>query len=549
MRKPRPDKAVGDLDRILDGQIMEELTTLLKERTSFKDAYLLSEVYSKYVGPNTDSASLRKSRAIEKWLATELRNSRTNQRLLCDLADFRFATSDDVISSARAFILDVLGEEVPEEAYYGMFSNGASTSKRRGKGVVARKFAEKADVTQECWNLIEDRILAHSTWVSINGDLVSPNFVDGNIMFTVPKTSNIDRVAAKEPDLNMFVQKGFGDYIRSRLKLFGVNLDDQTRNQRLALEGSITGKLATVDLSSASDSISSMLVSALLPPSWFMVLDACRSKWTYIPTEQGYERHENSMFSSMGNGFTFELESLIFWALTRSVCRFLHAKGQISVYGDDIICPVSAFKALRQVFMFFGFKVNTKKSRYTGGFRESCGKHYFYGEDVSPFYVREPIYHQSRLIHFLNRFRVWSQIGSSGVCDPSLYSFWNKWRHCVDRKFWGGRDPERIDALVTRDPPKAVLVKGDRSVIISDSLQGGAYLHWLRTCDSRKVSFQWTGVRVPALRAIALQAAALPDPTVTSQVVVDGRWVARFSRGTSRHRDGGVTPVWKQEYE
>lgn len=90
----------------------------------------------------------------------------------------------------------------------------------------------------------------------------------------------------------------------------------------------------------------------------------------------------------MGNGFTFELESLIFWALCSAVMDCLSIDGDLSVYGDDIIVPVKAYPAVKEILAFAGFTTNDKKTFADGPFRESCGKHYFKGQDVTPIYIR-----------------------------------------------------------------------------------------------------------------------------------------------------------------
>jgi len=115
-----------------------------------------------------------------------------------------------------------------------------------------------------------------------------------------------------EPGLTSFYQLALGEEIRRRLLRVGVDIRDQTRNQLLAREGSVTGLLATIDLSSASDTMSYELIRYLLPPDWFDLLTSFRSpSVTYKGSVIDLE-----MFSSMGNGFTFPLETLVYWSLT-----------------------------------------------------------------------------------------------------------------------------------------------------------------------------------------------------------------------------------------
>jgi hypothetical protein len=91
----------------------------------------------------------------------------------------------------------------------------------------------------------------------------------------------------------------------------------------------------------------------------------------------------------MGNSYTFELESLLFFGITWAVCNLLGLPcDQLSVYGDDIIAPAAARTKLQAVLQELGFTVNTEKSYSDGPFRESCGKDYFKGFDIRPFYLK-----------------------------------------------------------------------------------------------------------------------------------------------------------------
>jgi len=433
----------------------------------------------------------------------ELRNASTNIRLFVDDEVF-FKTTKKALSSrrivrvARANILKVLGETPDLEVLYGTFTNGASTSIRRRPDGVAVKFKVGADVTARCLSRVREIYDTCETWRHYRQLVNTDSFsvVAGGILFTVPKNSEIDRVAVKEPDLNMFCQKGVGAFLRKRLKrLLRIDLDDQSRNQKLARIGSIDGSLATLDLSSASDLISDGLVRALLPAPWFDLLDDIRSSTVVVDGTP----IEVNMFSSMGNAFTFELETLIFWSLANAVAYLTGTKGTVSVYGDDIIVPTSIAGLLAKVFAYFGFKVNTKKSFWTGRFRESCGKHWHSGTDVTPFYVREPIKHMNRLIHFLNRLRAWAAMPGHGVCDDTFFNFWKKWSRKVPTALYGGQDTERIDALVTLHQPRMRLVKVRRELTV-DPL--GGYLHWLREAELRHPG-------------------PIDEPLITSTVVVE----------------------------
>jgi hypothetical protein len=262
-------------------------------------------------------------------------------------------------------------------------------------------------------------------------------------------------VACKEPEINMLLQKSVGNHIRRRLKVFGVDLNDQTVNQNLA-RVAVSKKLATIDLSSASDTITKQLVINLLPFEWWSLLDDLRVKSTTMKEQN--ELHKLEMFSSMGNGFTFELESLLFYAITRVVCWKSGIRGRISVFGDDIIAPVAVVKRLQRVFSFLGFTMNPKKTHFTGLFRESCGKHYYGGLDISPFYIRRRISTLPDLISLLNKFLEWDGRGWGFLQTPEAIRFHRKWSAFVPVILHGGLDPEDPSALVTGGVPRHRLI-------------------------------------------------------------------------------------------
>jgi hypothetical protein len=164
------------------------------------------------------------------------------------------------------------------------------------------------------------------------------------------------------------------------------------------------------------------------------------------------------MFSTMGNGFTFELESLLFYAITRVVCERSGIKGRISVYGDDIIAPSAVVRRLKRVFHYFGFTMNPKKTHFTGLFRESCGKHYHGGFDVSPFYIRREVRELPDLINLLNQVLEWDGRGWGCLMSPTLLAFHRKWAAFVPRRLHGGIDTNDPSALVTGDLPRHRLV-------------------------------------------------------------------------------------------
>lgn len=217
------------------------------------------------------------------------------------------------------------------------------------------------------------------TWLA-NRNIVP---VTGRLEF-VPKNYKTHRSIMIEPVLNAFLQKGVGSLMKKRLKRVGVDLTDQSIQRERARIGSRDDSFATIDLSRASDSIAYNLVMELLPYSWFRLLDALRTesvryKGSFIVLEK---------FSSMGNGFTFELETLIFKSLIHGIAQHFSVVDDSFCYGDDITCSRDLGRLVVDWLPTFGFSVNVDKSFLDGPFREACGGDYLLGVDVRPFFLK-----------------------------------------------------------------------------------------------------------------------------------------------------------------
>lgn len=470
-----------------------DLTELLVEKilslqTSVKADYLKSEFLSKYVSSETDSPELRANVGLRKWLAAERDNEATTDRLLTTPAEYNIlprVTYQQFTEFCASVISEIIGDTPPVDALIGGFSGGATTSRPRTQGQPSLKYTGKAHVTVDALAPFIDTVVEECpAW--FNAQCPRPIVVEerlGNAMFTVPKKTDEDRVAAKEPDLNMFVQKGIGHHIRGGLRRIGINLNDQSINRSLALRGSIDGSLATLDLSRASDSVTTELVFQLLPVTWYTLLDSVRSQVTVLLNG---EEHRNTMFSSMGNGFTFELESLLFYALMRTTAYFTGTRGVISVYGDDLVLPTEMADDAIWILSYFGFQVNTEKSFTKGPFRESCGGHYWNGLDVTPFYIRKPISHVIDLIHVANQLRAWGETRVNGalispIIDPEIEEIWLWLKSLVPKCLWGGGDTSFKYQLASLDVPAMRLQEETES----KKTGWGGYLHWLNTTWDR----------------------------------------------------------------
>lgn len=224
----------------------------------------------------------------------------------------------------------------------------------------------------------------------------------------VPKNWKTDRTIACEPEGNLPLQLAFDTYAKRRLKMFGIDLRDQSANQKRAKHASIHNDFVTVDFSKASDTISYNTVSLVFPIDWFSYLDKVRT-----PAYRGvFGDGTYAKFSSMGNGSTFTIETLLFAA----AC---HACGsrKFLVYGDDVIIEKEFYEDFLALTRFLGFTINVDKSFHDGPFRESCGKDYFNGIDVTPIYIRNVDKRKASLCHLIN------SIASIALPGGSLESF------------------------------------------------------------------------------------------------------------------------------
>ncbi|DAD50148.1 TPA_asm: RNA-directed RNA polymerase [ssRNA phage Zoerhiza.4_18] len=223
---------------------------------------------------------------------------------------------------------------------------------------------------------------------------------DYNKISFVPKTAKTHRTIAVEPLLNGFVQKGIDLELRKKLLSIGIDLSNQEVNQELAREGSLDDSengFVTIDLQSASDSVSKELVRYLLPDDWFRLMDRTRSHHFELSGQSYlYEK-----FCSMGNGFCFPLETLLF--VSACIAAGCGTPGvDFRVYGDDIIVRKRYASSVLGLLRHWGFTVNKDKTFVEGPFRESCGADWFGGEDVRPYTLDHALDSLQNTFKFLN---------------------------------------------------------------------------------------------------------------------------------------------------
>jgi len=284
---------------------------------------------------------------------------------------------------------------------------------KHGPGSTADKLRGNAKYRQRDWPVRLQEIFPWEEFLAPNSSFVSEMQESVNLVepeaempvsvISVPKTLKTPRIIAMEPTCMMFMQQALNATILDELrKVYHLNRFMDTRhqepNQLMAMRGSREGSLATLDLSEASDRVSNRLVEAMFVdyPHLLWAVDATRSRKADVP---GYGVMPLAKYASMGSGLCFTVEAMVFLTLAfLGIERSLGSRfspqdlerfvGEVRVYGDDIIVPVHCVSMVIDSLEHFGAKVNAGKSFWTGKFRESCGKEFYNGEDVSIVRVR-----------------------------------------------------------------------------------------------------------------------------------------------------------------
>jgi hypothetical protein len=322
-----------------------------------------------------------------------------------------------LLSELRNDVAKLLGHCDRRENLEGCdFGAGASIGVHGNTTNLRAKLDGKWTCTPESYYHARDALSQHSPiWTKVLGgftcDYVGSqkafakafrtrvSWVNHNKISFVPKTATSLRLIAVEPVLNGYLQKGVDVVLRRKLLQWGIDLSmGQTINSDMARLGSFDEPdgYVTIDLKNASDSISVELVRGILPSDWFALLDDMRPKYGLLPDGV---KHRFEKFCSMGNGFCFPLQTLIFAAFCRNAGA---VKGEFAVYGDDIIVRKSCLSKLLSTLAAFGFEVNARKSFTEGPFRESCGSDWYYGENIRPAVLNEWIDNVESLIKFFN---------------------------------------------------------------------------------------------------------------------------------------------------
>lgn len=477
--------------------------TAYTDASTFRSDYLAAKLLSKFKS-GVKTQDLRRRKAAEaKFRACEVHLQTVRSTLYEAIRSN--AVLRDILYLAKEKIASILGE-IDTAHYVDLcsFGPGSSTSIPRRKAHPSNKYLS-ADVTASASTFV--------SWFFQDAGFPRPKFnlVEYSRVEFVPKNFKSDRIIAVEPDWNIFFQKGAGKMIRKCLRKVGIDLDRQSEfHGWLSRLASLDGSHATLDLTSASDTVATCLLRFLLPDKWFIFLNSLRTNCVKLGDEMIYVRK----FSSMGNGFTFELESLVFYALAYATAAKTGTRGSVSVFGDDIIIPTGAVKQFEIVLQQCGFILNPEKSYSTGLFRESCGYHFFDGWDCKPLYIKNELNHDSERFKFCNALRrLTHRLHATDVLSHAYRDTYTRCVRSIRRKFYipdGYGDGGLVSYFDEVTPAKsrrknASITKYASGIegyrvrclqpirVVGDVMHGGLLIHRLRQAVRSKKSIWHQG--------------------------------------------------------
>lgn len=220
-------------------------------------------------------------------------------------------------------------------------------------------------------------------------------------LYAVPKTQSGPRLIAAEPTAHQWIQGGIQRWLEERVQRsvlrHSIDFGRQDLSKDLALRGSSHGRLATIDLSSASDRLTTRLVEYVFQSNRSLLdaLHACRTRVCEVSEGELILLRK---FSTQGSACTFPVQTIVFSILSAWACAQVDEHKDLSldgifnlvrVFGDDIIIPSNVYPVLVPLLEELCLKVNESKSFVHGLFRESCGMDAYAGVDVTPAYYRQ----------------------------------------------------------------------------------------------------------------------------------------------------------------
>lgn len=300
---------------------------------------------------------------------------------------------------------------------------------------------------------------------------------------TVPKDSRGPRIICMEPHEYMWFQQGLGRKIVNHLEDHPltrghVNFTNQKINGDLALQGSIDGQWATLDMKEASDRISTSLVEALFDDCPKLLGKLLGASTEHIELPDGRIIRKKK-FAPMGSALCFPVMSIAHYALMIAAIRVNHgvslyeARKSCYVYGDDLIVKTKYVDSIMTEFPTYGLKFNPDKCCVQGHFRESCGVDAYAGVNITPQRVKTYTFPRKDGTKLSTALAVFH-----GLYTRGLWNTAKVWREGIERAYGNLPCVSDGSSCLGWVVPKAHLAEANR--------------HWLR----------WhANLQSPALRA------------------------------------------------
>lgn len=222
-------------------------------------------------------------------------------------------------------------------------------------------------------------------------------------LIAVPKTATGPRLIASEPVAHQWIQQ----LIRYQLEVavsksvlrHCIDFQDQSKSQKMALEGSSSGNYATVDLKSASDRLSCWTVERMFRANIPLLERIHASRSRMMVNALGHGHFGTIILKkcfTQGSACTFPVQTVVYAIMC--ISAVLSSEGnyapstddvenaakKVRVFGDDLIIPSGSLGRLVEILEYNQLKVNVAKTFHKGKFRESCGVDAFDGVDVTP---------------------------------------------------------------------------------------------------------------------------------------------------------------------
>jgi hypothetical protein len=379
--------------------IFDPLTGWLRADASIVAIQAVRQVTLLYGKIEMECSDARNQEAIDKFVACEqdIKDLHLSKDQLLRFNKMRTRLFGDVLS--RLDIETAVGELIPRHG-----------PGKTADGLFANAKYDLREWTQRLESVFPflDNVLPNPRHYKVleSVDFLEPGRERPVKVTLVPKTPKSPRIIAIEPTCMQYAQQA----ISRRLVRYLEHPDSyasgflgfthQEPNQLMAKRGSEDSSLATIDLSDASDRVSNVLVEELFAAYTNIAegVQASRSLTATLPRDAGVI--QLSKFASMGSALCFPVEAMVFLTIVFCAIQSQHSqrmtdseilslKGKVRVYGDDIVVPSEYVHSVMSELEAFGLRVNSKKSFWTGRFRESCGKEYYAGVDVSIVRIRK----------------------------------------------------------------------------------------------------------------------------------------------------------------